>query len=82
MEAVPAAETVSNPIFANIVATVFDFGFLAFAVLYLVFTLIVLRQVNLMTSTIKTEGGGAIKAAAILYCGLSLGIIVLMIGLF
>ena len=80
MEAVPEAS--ANPIFASIVSTAFDFGFLAFAVVYFIFTLIVLRQVNLMTTTIKTEGGGIIKAAAILYCGLSLGIIVLMIGLF
>lgn len=80
MEVIPQAS--ANPIFVNIISKAFEFGFLAFAVLYFIFTLIVLRQVNLMTGTIKTEGGGIIKALAILYCGLSLGIVVLMIGLF
>lgn len=70
-----------NP-FANILAIVFEFGFLAFTIVYFIFTLIVLRQVNLMTATIKTEGGGILKALAILYCGLALGVIVLIIGLF
>lgn len=80
MEVLPEAST--NPIFVNIVSKAFEFGFLAFAILYFIFTLIVLRQVNLMTSTIKTEGGGILKALAILYCGLSLGVVVLLIGLF
>ncbi|HLC87782.1 MAG TPA: DUF5657 family protein [Patescibacteria group bacterium] len=80
MEAVPAAST--NPFFLNIISGAFEIGFLAFGVVYFIFTLIVLRQVNLMTSTIKTEGAGVLKALAILYCGLSLGVIVLIIGLF
>jgi len=80
MEAVPVAST--NPLFLNIVSGAFDIGFLAFGIVYFIFTLIVLRQVNLMTGTIKTEGGGILKAMAILYCGLSLGVIVLIIGLF
>lgn len=80
MEVAPQATT--NPLFVNIVSKAFDFGFLAFAVVYFIFTLIVLRQVNLMTATIKTEGGGILKALAILYCGFSLGVIVLMLGLF
>ncbi len=71
-----------NPVISNFIVLVFEWGFLIFAIVYFVFTLIVLRQVNLMTSTIKTEGGGILKALAILYAGLALGIIVLMIGLF
>lgn len=73
--------TTINP-FSNIISVIFDFGFLAFSAVYFIFTLIVLRQVNLMTQTIKTEGGPVIKAVAILYCGLALGVIVLIIGLF
>ena len=80
MEALPQAS--ANPILVNIVSKAFEFGFLAFAVVYFIFTLIVLRQVNLMTATIKTEGGGIIKALAILFAGFSLGVIVLFIGLF
>ncbi len=79
MEAVPQAST--NPFLVTLVSKAFEFGFIAFAVVHFIFTLIVLRQVNLMTSTIKTEGGGIIKALAILYAGFALGVIVLMIGL-
>ncbi len=78
----PIEQTASNPIIANFISLLFEWGFLIFSVVYFIFTLIVLRQVNLMTSTIKTEGGGILKALAVLYAGLSLGIIVLMIGLF
>ena len=80
MEITPAAST--NPIFLNIISGAFEIGFLAFGVVYFIFTLIVLRQVNIMTATIKTEGGGWLKALAILYAGLALGVIVLFIGLF
>lgn len=80
MEALPQVS--ANPILVVLVSKAFEFGFLAFAVVYFIFTLIVLKQINLMTATIKTEGGGIIKALAILYAGLALGVIVLMIGLF
>ena len=80
MEAVPQAST--NPIFVNLISGVFEIGFLIFGILYFIFTLIVLRQVNLMTATVRTEGGGLLKAIAILYAGLALGVIVLFIGLF
>lgn len=79
MEAIPEAS--ANPLFLTVISKAFEFGFIAFAVVYFIFTLIVLRQVNLMTSTVKTEGGGILKGLAILYCGLALGVVVLMIGL-
>lgn len=75
------SQVLINPTFQTLISKAFEIGFLAFAVIYFIFTLIVLRQVNLMTATIKTEGGGLIKAFAILYAGLSLGVIVLFIGL-
>lgn len=79
-------EVGSSGIFSLIPETfielLFKIGFIAFGVVYFIFTLIVLRQVNLMTSTIRTEGGGIIKALAILFAGLALGVIVLFIGLF
>lgn len=80
MEVIPQAS--ANPVFLNLISGVFEIGFLIFGVLYFIFTLIVLRQVNLMTSTVRTEGGGLLKAIAILYAGLALGVIVLFIGLF
>lgn len=87
MEAIPIVSASPNSIFASgplatIVSGAFEIGFLAFGVVYFIFTLIVLRQVNLMTATVKTEGGGILKGLAILYAGLALGVIVLFIGLF
>lgn len=86
MEIVPIATSAptlsSNPIFATLVSGAFEIGFLIFGILYFIFTLIVLRQVNIMTATVKTEGGGLLKALAILYAGLALGVIILFIGLF
>jgi hypothetical protein len=81
MEIMPQA-TAINPFFLNLVSGAFEIGFLIFGIVYFIFALIVLRQVNLMTSTIKTEGGGTLKAIAILYAGLALGVIILFIGLF
>lgn len=78
----PAVTASSNPVFFNIVSSAFEIGFLIFGIVYFIFTLIVLRQVNLMTRTIRTEGGRVLKALTILYAGLALGVIVLFIGLF
>jgi hypothetical protein len=61
---------------------VFKGGFIIFGVVYFIFTLVVLRQVNIMASTLHTEGGGLLKGLAILFAGLALGVIVLFIGLF
>lgn len=58
----------------------FRIGLIIFAVLYFIFTLIVIRQVNLMTQTVITEGAPILKALAILFTGLALGVIVLFIG--
>lgn len=55
--------------------------FVIFAMLYFVFSLIVIRQVSLMTETVITEGGPLLKALSIIHAGLSLGIIVLFVGL-
>ena len=66
----------------SVVELLFKIAFVVFGVVYFIFTLVVLRQVNLMASTIKTEGGGLLKALAILYAGFALGVIVLFIGLF
>ena len=84
MEALPSATTTagSSPLIINVISGAFEIGFLLFGIIYFIFTLIVLRQVNLMTQTVRTEGGGLLKAIAILYAGLALGVIVLFIGLF
>lgn len=68
--------------FQSLIEMVFKGGFIIFGVVYFIFTLVVLRQVNIMASTLRTEGGGILKGLAILFAGLALGVIVLFIGLF
>lgn len=51
------------------------------AIIYFFFSLIVVRQVNLMTDTLVTEVSPLLRALAILHAGLSLGIIMILIGL-
>lgn len=55
-------------------------GIIILAVFYFIFSLIVLRQVNLMTETLITEVSPLLRAFAILHAGLALGIIILFIG--
>lgn len=55
-------------------------GLVAFAIVYFIFTLIVVRQVNLMTETVMTEGGAILRALAILLAGLAVGVIILFVG--
>lgn len=54
---------------------------LTLSVLYFIFTLIVVRQVNMMTETLITEVAPVIQAFAILNAGIGLGVIILFIGL-
>lgn len=76
-------EVISQPVlFSKLISGAFEIGFIVFGIVYFIFTLILLRQVNLMTATVKTESGGILKAIAILYAGLALGIIILFVGLF
>lgn len=48
--------------------------------LYFIFSLIVVRQVNLMTDTLITEVAPFLRAFAIIHAGVALGIIILFIG--
>lgn len=56
-------------------------GILIFTGVYFIFSLIVVRQVSLMTETLITEVSPVIKAFSIIHAGLALGIIILLIGL-
>lgn len=56
------------------------YGFIALAILYFVFSLIVVRQVQLMTDTLVTEVSPVLRAFSILHAGIALGIVVLFIG--
>lgn len=56
-------------------------GILALAMLHFAFSLIVARQVALMTETLMTEVTPLLRAFSILHAGFAFGIIVLFIGL-
>ncbi len=66
-------------IFLNDVWFLFKIGFIAFGVAYFLFSLVVVRQVSLMTETLITEVSLLLRILAILFALLSLGILVLFI---
>ena len=55
-------------------------SFVLLAGLYFIFSLVVVRQVNLMTETLITEVAPFLRAFAIIHAGVALGIVVLFIG--
>lgn len=55
-------------------------GVLTLSVLYFVFSLVIVRQVTLMTETLITEVAPIIKAFSIIHAGFALGVIILLIG--
>lgn len=61
------------------ITLVFKIGFLIFSVIYFLFSLIVIRQVNLMAETVITEGSIILKVIALLHALLALGVIVLFV---
>lgn len=61
------------------VALVFKIGFLIFSIIYFLFSLIVIRQVNLMAETVITEGSIILKVIALLHALLALGVIVIFV---
>ncbi|MBI2596390.1 hypothetical protein HYW46_06715 [Candidatus Daviesbacteria bacterium] len=67
-------------IFNGNIGLVFKLSFIAFACLYFLFSLIIIRQVYLMTETIMTQTGPVLRAVSILHSGLALGIIILFVG--
>lgn len=58
----------------NIVWLVFEVGALILAVLYFIFSLIVVRQVSLMTESLITEVSPLLRGLAIIHSGLALGV--------
>ena len=61
--------------------TLFRVLLLILALLYFAFSLIVVRQVNLMTETLETEINPAFRVFAIIFAGISLAVVVLFIKL-
>lgn len=76
-----------NPLFMLSLAPIDSFwlmmkvGILFLGALYFVFSLIIVRQVSLMSEVLITEVSPLLRAFTILHAGLALGIIILFIGL-
>lgn len=54
---------------------VFKIGILIFSFLYFLFSLIVIRQVSLMTETVRTQAAPLLKLVSILYALFALGVV-------
>jgi hypothetical protein len=78
---IPDNTSLLNLLFTNF-APFFKIGFIVFAVLHFIFTLIVMRQINLMTTTIITEGGPLLRALSIGYSILALIVLIYFIAFF
>lgn len=60
---------------------IFRVMILVFALLYLIFSVVVMRQINLMTETIITELSPYLRFFGVVYVGVSAGLILLFFGL-
>lgn len=78
---IPSTTPLLTMLFNNF-APVFKFGFIIFSILHFIFTLIVLRQINLMTQTIITEGGPILRILGIIYTVFALLVLIYFIVFF
>lgn len=76
----PANESTIQFIFQNgFLVKVFDIGFSAFALMYFIFSLMVIRQVYAMTVTVETEAGPVLRLLAFVHAAAALIILVMFI---
>lgn len=76
----PEQAVFSGPAIVFDLAAVFAVTLVIAASLYFLFSLIVLRQINLMTEAVQTEGASIIRAFGFLHAGLALGVVLFFIG--
>lgn len=57
-------------------------GFIGISVVYFIFSLVVIRQVNLMSETVVTKAAGLLKVIAILHALLALVVVVFFVFFF
>lgn len=69
----------NNLLFNPAIIFVIDLGFTIFAVVYFLFSLIVIRQVFLMTKTVETEAGALLRFLSFIHSGIALAVVVLFI---
>ena len=65
----------SSPSIPGLIPLV-KFGFVAFAALYFIFSLVIIRQISLMAETVVTELSGVLKIISIAFAVLSLLLLV------
>lgn len=66
-------------VFGNEILLGAKIALIVFAILYFIFSLIVVRQVNLMTQTVKTETAPILKLISFVHALLALGVIILFV---
>jgi len=75
----PVTTTILTPFGGFLI--ILKIGIITLSVFYFAFSLVVVRQVSLMTETLITEVAPLLRAFSIIHAGISLGIILLFIGL-
>ncbi len=73
------AETFNTTAFLSNFWFAFHLGLIAFAILYFFFSLIVLRQINLMTDTLITEVAPFIRILGIVHAIFALSVVLMLI---
>ncbi len=72
---------VTTPILGTIgIILLIKYGILTLLFLYIIFSLIVLRQVSLMSKSLMTPVGPVVKALAIFNAGFSVAFFILALG--
>ena len=64
----------------ELVAPVIKFGILIILVIYSIFALLIVKQVDNMSKTLRTPISPLVRAISIIHAGVAVGLIVLMFG--
>ena len=78
----PTDQNLFGNLFITNTTFIFKIGFVVFASLYFIFSLIVIRQVSLMTQTVRTQAAPILKLISILFALFALGMVVFFLLLF
>lgn len=67
---------------SDLVIFLFGLGLIFFAILYFLFSLIVIRQIFLMTDTLITQVSPILRVLSIIHALVALGVVVFFISLY
>ena len=65
---------------AELIAPVIKIGILIILVIYSIFALLIVKQVDNMSKTLRTPISPLVRAISIIHAGVAVGLIVLMFG--